>query len=1088
MKRTLSVSCIALLFSLSSPPFAGAVRIGDVDGATVSAQEIEVELHVNIGHPAASDGNSGESPDLPLASLRGALEVASDHLDAGRATRIRFAPGIYRDEEAVFYRADSANAMETRLIIEGEERGSVILSGARLYTEADFNDEGGGLFSLDWPHTFPVDDAQSFDSAVDDQYLLAMNYIVTVNGQLLRQVVLEPYLWSSNEWAYVEVLKRGPEAIRAPGAFGVSERISQKLYFRLPEGVEPADARLEVSFQHDDRQLTIRRKSNLEVRNLVFSHGGGVRIWGGADARSENILIENCEFVLSKAGPSLSLADGLTFRDSIIAFNAINGITGSTIQDYLFERLHIHDNLYKGWQGAPNKWSRGGAKLLNLHYGNFRDIYVYDNGTHGWWFDSGVDEVRVTNLVAVGNQLNGFYNENNGIAWMIVEDSVAAFNGEYGINHAETRATTYRDNIVFGNGSVEFNFRDRPPLRSFEDRFGIYGGTVTTGTFHITLENNRIMATRDDRLGRRVINNLNLDLATFSERNLSTLTAAGNTYYSLAGEDVFGLSAVDAVNLADWKGLLRPGQEDGSIFSDPGFVDRGGKVIASYYFDLGPEIDLAALQDLVANGEEAQSTRVFPAVELPANFRNDYGVVVRGEFIPDRSGRYTFHIASGGESALYIDDGSGTLVPVHRVEAPVGRRDWAAASPGVLADAELTGGVPLYFELWYRAGGHDTPDHLAMGWERADTGIELARAPFIGRDTYPEPVLRLSRPAALTSEGIWIDVPEPDGQPLFRTTDGSEPDRASPPYTGPEFIDADATFRVRAVAPPGAYEGSSNSTAHTVQRLHVANAFPFAHGVEAIAFEAEAFHNKRDFFSSTWSLAAVAGASGGIFNNVMRSGPTAGTVFTGENFANAGRLDYNVRFMEAGVYYLWVRGVGNGSGADAVFVGIDGITLPNDSRYLLENFGDSGLSWRGTTTDGERVRLDIPEPGHYLIHVWVGINGVQVDKLHITRDPSDIPAERGIAVVPPIPHHKRLFAAAAPSLGTGRTALPIWGEALTAYDPWFHTQDDGWFFSWGSRADADGAWVYFPGSGWRYTAAGWFPWVWHPDDGWMQAR
>ncbi|ABC30127.1 protein containing calx-beta domain [Hahella chejuensis KCTC 2396] len=165
-------------------------------------------------------------------------------------------------------------------------------------------------------------------------------------------------------------------------------------------------------------------------------------------------------------------------------------------------------------------------------------------------------------------------------------------------------------------------------------------------------------------------------------------------------------------------------------------------------------------------------------------------------------------------------------------------------------------------------------------------------------------------------------------------------------------------------------------------------------GRESVVMEAEDY---------TWSLPSphgnswtrvhegvthhAAGASGGF---AMR----APMQYEGsdEDYSSRARLDYIVDFLDAGVYYVWVRGVGFSGEKNAVNVGLDGVGARDDSGFNL-TFASRGVwSWGSDPTPppepvpGQVKRsVTVAAPGLHTLNLWVRDAEIIVDKILLVK-------------------------------------------------------------------------------------------------------
>jgi glucose/arabinose dehydrogenase len=141
---------------------------------------------------------------------------------------------------------------------------------------------------------------------------------------------------------------------------------------------------------------------------------------------------------------------------------------------------------------------------------------------------------------------------------------------------------------------------------------------------------------------------------------------------------------------------------------------------------------------------------------------------------------------------------------------------------------------------------------------------------------------------------------------------------------------------------------------------------------------------------STWSEQTLSGASGTVLVALPDSGiNTADTT-------NGPRRDYAVKFSTTGTYEVWIRLRGPTSASDSIHAGLNG-TLATTGGQGISN--GTTLGWKnvvGTT----RVTVNVATAGVATVNLWMREDGVQVDKLLLTKDTALTPTGTGPAESP----------------------------------------------------------------------------------------
>ncbi len=165
----------------------------------------------------------------------------------------------------------------------------------------------------------------------------------------------------------------------------------------------------------------------------------------------------------------------------------------------------------------------------------------------------------------------------------------------------------------------------------------------------------------------------------------------------------------------------------------------------------------------------------------------------------------------------------------------------------------------------------------------------------------------------------------------------------------------------------------------------VAGTGPFFEQGGLVVMEAEHFSGSISDSSSgdAWSELALGSASGGA---CVQVGPDNGNSRTQKSDveANAARLDFDVEFVTAGTWHIWVRGASTSSqgwASDSCHAGIDG-----SAEALYLDYGSSGaLEWVGDT-------ITVGGAGVHTVSVFMREDGFIADKVLLTTDPGYTPS------------------------------------------------------------------------------------------------
>ncbi|WP_416399446.1 chitobiase/beta-hexosaminidase C-terminal domain-containing protein [Allohahella sp. A8] len=167
-----------------------------------------------------------------------------------------------------------------------------------------------------------------------------------------------------------------------------------------------------------------------------------------------------------------------------------------------------------------------------------------------------------------------------------------------------------------------------------------------------------------------------------------------------------------------------------------------------------------------------------------------------------------------------------------------------------------------------------------------------------------------------------------------------------------------------------------------------------------LVIEAEHFHDQSvAVYGHNWSAVSASAFGGGT---ALQAVP-AGTGSYNSDYENvSARLDYRIRFTEAGTYYIWIRGQGSDGGSDSVHLGLNG--MPVAAGKAITSFTPYGRPiWsRYSQASGSYARISIPSPGVHTLNLWMRETGFVFDRVLLSKSSGYVPSGSGPAETPQI--------------------------------------------------------------------------------------
>jgi hypothetical protein len=134
------------------------------------------------------------------------------------------------------------------------------------------------------------------------------------------------------------------------------------------------------------------------------------------------------------------------------------------------------------------------------------------------------------------------------------------------------------------------------------------------------------------------------------------------------------------------------------------------------------------------------------------------------------------------------------------------------------------------------------------------------------------------------------------------------------------------------------------------------------------------------------------GFSGGEAMQSQPTTPGGGAGFNTGYVDSSPRLDYEISFIKAGTYYVWVLGYGHDGNSDSLHAGLDGQGFASCDRMSGIN---GSYNWTNSTMDPERATLEVTSLGLHTLNIWMREDGSVVDKIVLTRNESYTPTGSG---------------------------------------------------------------------------------------------
>lgn len=167
---------------------------------------------------------------------------------------------------------------------------------------------------------------------------------------------------------------------------------------------------------------------------------------------------------------------------------------------------------------------------------------------------------------------------------------------------------------------------------------------------------------------------------------------------------------------------------------------------------------------------------------------------------------------------------------------------------------------------------------------------------------------------------------------------------------------------------------------------------PFKEENGVVVIEAEHVEDVRPYRGQSWQNSkAQAGFRG---DGALVAGPEKGVRIRGRFERRSPEATYNVSFSNTGTYYVWLRVWADSENNNSVHVGIN--DRAQRSSTGIETSTYRSWTWMsGLMDDNERASLLVRKPGIQTLNLWMREDGLLVDRILMTTDPSYVPSGNG---------------------------------------------------------------------------------------------
>lgn len=167
---------------------------------------------------------------------------------------------------------------------------------------------------------------------------------------------------------------------------------------------------------------------------------------------------------------------------------------------------------------------------------------------------------------------------------------------------------------------------------------------------------------------------------------------------------------------------------------------------------------------------------------------------------------------------------------------------------------------------------------------------------------------------------------------------------------------------------------------------------PFKEDNGVIVIEAEHIEDVRPYRGQSWQNSkAQAGFRG---TGALVAGPEKGVRIRGRFERKSPEATYNVSISNTGTYYVWLRVWAESENNNSVHIGFN--DRAQRSSTGIETSTYRSWTWTSQLMDtDDSASLMIRKPGIQTLNLWMREDGLYVDRILMTTDPSYVPSGNG---------------------------------------------------------------------------------------------
>jgi len=371
----------SILISLLLPFFF----LTDVFGQANINEGLET-ADVYVDGTTGSDSNPG-TESQPLKTIGAAISMAVTNNHNSIGTKVTVEAGTYRESLSMSH---SSKDTSLPITIEAATNGTVIVSGATVYTGFSEYSENKSIYTTSWTNDWGT--CPQLTTCPYQQEITMRQELVAVNGTVLTQVL-----------SLTQMME---------GTFYADES-NALLYVWPATGTDMSTATVEAGTSSSI--LQIDHKSYIVIRGLTFQYANTCHGSAAVSVTGESTNIEfDTDTFQWNNGQGLSIANPtsyFTVENSVALHNGDSGFQEATTLYGLWQSDTSSYNNWRGAQGAYYVCNTAGFHAWEAHDDTIDGFTISFNEAYGVHWDTDNASISTSGIISSANLRSGIFVE-----------------------------------------------------------------------------------------------------------------------------------------------------------------------------------------------------------------------------------------------------------------------------------------------------------------------------------------------------------------------------------------------------------------------------------------------------------------------------------------------------------------------------------------------------------------------------------------------------------------------------------------------------------------------------------------------------